>query len=233
VIGDEARLPVKRVIAIGMQLARALDYAHRRGVVHRDIKPENVLLLDQRETVKLTDFGVARLTGGEHLLKTQAGAVLGTPRYMSPEQATGREVDGRSDLFSLGAILYQLLTGRQPFDAANLALLMLQIVQQDPAPIETVALNVPEGLRRAVHKLLAKRPDQRFQTGAQLAAVLERELNMLTAREEEAARNRFLPLRLKLAVPIPALLMRSAQSSCVSAWAAGRTTVASVCRSAW
>jgi len=200
VMANEARLPLRRAISVGIQLARALDYAHRRGVVHRDIKPENILLLDQGERVKLTDFGVARFAGGEHLLKTQAGTLLGTPRYMSPEQATGGEVDGRSDLFSLGAILYQLLTGRQPFDATNLALLMLQIVQQDPPPIEAVALNVPEGLRRAVHKLLAKRPDQRFQTGEQLAAVLEHELNVLIAQAEEAAHNRFLPLRLKLAL---------------------------------
>src|SRR6185437_12047751 len=190
---------VKQVIRIGIQLAQALDYAHRQGVIHRDIKPANVLLMDDDETVKLTDFGVAQLTGADELQKTQAGTMLGTPRYMSPEQVSGRETDGRSDLFSLGAILYELLARRRAFDNDNLGLLMVQVLQQDPPAIASSAPGVPGGLQRAVMKLLHKRPEQRFQTGAQLAETLTRELRAIEDAEDEKRRDRFLPLRLKLA----------------------------------
>jgi HAMP domain-containing protein/tRNA A-37 threonylcarbamoyl transferase component Bud32 len=200
IIAGDTPLTIKRVISIGLQLAHALDHAHRHGVIHRDLKPDNVLLVNGGETVKLTDFGVAGLAAREYHNRTTAGTVLGTPRYMSPEQAMGRALDPRTDLYSLGAILYQLLTGRLPFDASNLALLMLQIVQQEPAPIASLAPEVPQGLQRAVHKLLAKRPEQRYQTAQQLAEVLQRELAMLEVQEREASRNRFLPLRLKLAL---------------------------------
>lgn len=200
IMASEERLPAKRIVSIGMQLAMALDYAHANGIVHRDVKPENILVLNGGETVKLTDFGIAHLEHRDDVQRTHAGTVLGTPRYMSPEQATGCDIDGRSDLFSLGAILYELLTGRRAFDSHNLALLMLQIVQQDPPAIAELAPAVPENLQRAVVKLLAKRPEQRFQTGRQLADVLERELDAMVAQEEDAARNRFLPLRLKLAI---------------------------------
>ncbi|MBV8800912.1 MAG: protein kinase [Alphaproteobacteria bacterium] len=198
-LSSHARLPPKRAIGIAIQLARALDHAHRHGIVHRDLKPENVLLVNGGETIKLTDFGVARLDSKHNVERTQTGTILGTPRYMSPEQAMGREVDGRSDLFSLGAILYQMLTGVQPFDSANLALLMLQIVQQDPAPISSLAPEVPEGLQRVVMKLLAKQPEQRFQTGHKTVEALQRELAAIAAHERDRRRSRFLPLPVKLA----------------------------------
>jgi serine/threonine protein kinase/HAMP domain-containing protein len=200
VIASGERLSHKRILSIGIQLALALDHAHSRGVIHRDIKPDNVLVLNNGENVKLTDFGIARLEGVDDAQRTHVGTVLGTPRYMSPEQALGRGGDGRSDLFSLGAILYELLTGRRAFDSNNLAMLMLQIVQQDPPPLTEPTAGVPEGLQHAVMKLLAKKPEQRFQSGDQLAEVLKRELEALTAQEEETSRNHFLPLRLKLAV---------------------------------
>ncbi len=205
-LNRQVRLSPKRAISIGIQLARALNHAHRHGIVHRDLKPENVLLLNDGETVKLTDFGVARLGDQQNLQRTQAGTILGTPRYMSPEQAMGRDVDGRSDLFSLGAILYQLLTGVQAFNSANLALLMLQIVQQDPAPISSLAPDVPDGLQRVVMKLLAKRPEHRFQTGQKTAEALQRELSAIEAQEKETKRNRLLPLPVKLAVLTGAVL---------------------------
>ena len=199
-------LSIKQIIAIGIQLALALDHAHAKGIVHRDIKPENVLLLKDKQTVKLTDFGIARLKHEDNLLHTHAGAVLGTPRYMSPEQALGRETDGRSDLFSLGAILYELLGGRKAFDSSNLAALMLQIVQENPTPLRSLNSSVTEGLHRLVHKLLAKKPEQRFQNGKQVADALETELQTYIAKEQDATRNRYLPLRVKLAAVTGAVL---------------------------
>jgi serine/threonine-protein kinase len=194
------KLPLKSVVRIAIQLASALDYAHHRGVIHRDVKPANILLIGGGETVKLTDFGIARKQGGGDLQRTEVGLVMGTPQYMSPEQVAGHTVDGRSDLFSLGSILYELLTGCRPFDDDNVARLMLQIMEQEPEPIATKAPGVPAGVQRIVRKLMSKRPERRYETGAQLVKALERELDAAITREEEANHNRFMPLRVKLAL---------------------------------
>ena len=199
-LASGAKLSLRDVLRIGIQLAGALDYAHQRGVIHRDVKPANILLLKNGETVKLTDFGIARVQGGEALQQTEVGMVMGTPQYMSPEQVAGNVVDGRSDLFSLGAILYELLTGTKAFDNDSVARLMLQIMQQEPTPISQMAPEVPAGMQRIIRKLMNKRPEQRFAKGAQVVKALERELNAVIARDEEARRNRFMPLRIKLAL---------------------------------
>jgi serine/threonine-protein kinase len=199
-LASGAKLSLRDVLRIGIQLAGALDYAHQRGVIHRDVKPANILLLKNGETVKLTDFGIARVQGGEALQQTEVGMVMGTPQYMSPEQVAGNVVDGRSDLFSLGAILYELLTGTKAFDNDSVARLMLQIMQQEPTPISQLAPEVPAGMQRIIRKLMNKRPEQRFAKGAQVVKALERELNAVIARDEEARRNRFMPLRIKLAL---------------------------------
>jgi serine/threonine protein kinase/HAMP domain-containing protein len=199
VFQPNTRMPVKRVLDIGIQLARALDHAHRRGIVHRDIKPGNILLMQNGETVKITDFGIARLNDADEMQKTHAGMVLGTPRYMSPEQAKGNDIDGRSDLYSLGVILYELLSGRKAFDSESVATLMLQILQQDPKPLRELAPDVPVGMQRIVSKLLQKRPERRFQNGVELAEALERERAALIEQEEDAQRNKFIPLRIKWA----------------------------------
>jgi len=199
-LASGTRLPFKRVVRIAIQLASALDYAHRRGVVHRDVKPANILLIGGGETVKLTDFGIARMQGGGDLQRTEVGLVMGTPQYMSPEQVSGHVVDGRSDLFSLGSILYELLTGSKPFDDDNVARLMLQIMEQEPEPIAAKAPGTPAGMQRIVRKLMNKRPERRYETGAQLVKALERELDAANVREEEAKRNKFMPLRVKLAL---------------------------------
>jgi len=173
------RFPIDNVIAIGCQLASALQYAHGAGVVHRDIKPSNIILSRDGRSIKILDFGIARVadinsTAGEEVLKTHVGQVLGTPRYMSPEQALGRPLDGRSDLFSVGVLLYELITGKPAFNGSSAATLALQITQLEPAPID-VTPECPRGLKFVVGKLLAKRPEQRFATGAALLDALKRE----------------------------------------------------------
>jgi serine/threonine protein kinase/HAMP domain-containing protein len=206
VFASGEKLSVSRILSIGIQLASALDHAHKKGIVHRDIKPSNILVLADGDTVKITDFGIARRDGMEELHTTQVGMVVGTPRYMSPEQAAGGQLDGRSDLFSLGVLLYELLTGKQAFESDNVATLMLQILQREPTPIRNIAPEVPPGVQKIVAKLLQKRPERRFQTGAQLAEALERERVALIDQEEDAARNKFIPLRLKWACLSAAVL---------------------------
>lgn len=199
VLSAGRRIPLKQTIRIGIALANALDYAHRRGVVHRDMKPGNILLMPGDAAAKIADFGIARMDSSDELQKTQAGMVLGTPRYMSPEQARGEETDGRTDLFSVGVILYELLSGRRAFDASTVTSLLLQITQSDPEPIRKVAPNLPVGLRRIVTKLLDKKPEKRFQNGAELSAALTRELEAVLEQEQEHARNKYVPLKVKWA----------------------------------
>ena len=127
-------VPVRDAVVIGLQLARALEYAHARGVVHRDIKPGNVMLLSDGHTVKVADFGIAHMDDGG-LQRTQVGDVLGTPQYMSPEQTRGDKLDGRSDLFSAGIVLYQLLAGERPFRGENLVAVATQIATAEPPPL--------------------------------------------------------------------------------------------------
>jgi len=206
VLAGGERLPLEKILSIGIQLASALDYAHRRGIVHRDIKPANILLVAGGETVKLTDFGIARFPTIDEMQKTQVGTVLGTPRYMSPEQVAARPLDGRSDLFSLGAILYELATGRPAFENDNMALLMLQVLQITPPLPSAIAPGVPGGLDRVIMKLLHKRPEQRFQSGKDLADALQRELEALQDKEKSERQNRYLPLRVKLALRAGAAL---------------------------
>jgi len=206
------QLPPDEVVAIGLQLADALRYAHKLGVVHRDIKPSNIMVSGGGRALKILDFGIARVTetdparADSEALMTQVGQVLGTPRYMSPEQALGREIDGRSDLFSVGVVLYELITGRRAFSGANAVTLALQITQQDPEPIDRSAPGAPRGLQFVIGKLLSKRPERRYAGGAQLAEALAREQRALAAVSREAGgRARNLPLQLRLALTMAAV----------------------------
>ena len=208
IVAEQGALPVDDVMAIGLQLADALQYAHGQGVVHRDIKPSNIMVLKDGRTVRILDFGIARMAEvADHLfaedsLKTQIGQVLGSPRYMSPEQALGQEIDGRSDLFSVGVVLYELLSGKKAFAGASAATLALQITSQEPPPLAEAAPQVSGGLQFIVTKLMAKRPDRRFPDGAQLAEAFRREQAAVAAvRAEAEGRRRFLPL------PVRAMLL--------------------------
>lgn len=169
---QEKQLSLQEIIHIGSQVADALDYAHRQGIVHRDIKPSNILLTPEGY-LKLTDFGIARIEDPTAHHQTQAGDILGTPIYMSPEQIMGRKVDGRSDLYSLGVILYELTTGRKPFQGENLAAIFNAIIEEKPPPIELPDTSLSQRLSALIFKSISKSTEDRFQTGAQLAQALK------------------------------------------------------------
>jgi CHASE2 domain-containing sensor protein/predicted Ser/Thr protein kinase len=163
-------MQMRKVISIVERAAEGLDYAHKQNVVHRDIKPANIMYEAESDTVKITDFGIARITDSS---KTKTGTVLGTPSYMSPEQLAGKKVDGRSDLFSLGVMLYQMLSGALPFKADSMASLMFKITNEEAADIRTIRAEIPEALAAVVNKALIKDVDQRFQTGIEFSNALK------------------------------------------------------------
>lgn len=160
----------EQTAVIVAQVAEALAYAHRRGIVHRDIKPNNILL-DEEDRPLLADFGIARAIADDRTL-TQAGSSIGTPDYMSPEQAEGLRVDGRSDIFSLGIVLYQMVTGKLPFQADTSMAVMFRILHEAPPPPRSVNAAIPLYLDTIVQKALAKDPDHRFQTAQEMAQAL-------------------------------------------------------------
>jgi serine/threonine-protein kinase len=161
--------PHDRVLSIVERVADALSYAHTMGVVHRDIKPANIMYEPESDTVKVTDFGIARITDSS---KTKTGMVLGTPSYMSPEQLAGRKIDGRSDLFSLGVTLYQMLSGRLPFEGESMTQLMFAIANTPHPPIREFNPALPEWVDALIDRALTKDFESRFQTGAELAEAI-------------------------------------------------------------
>ncbi len=163
-------LPMDRVISILIRAARALDYAHQQNVVHRDIKPANLMYELESDTLKITDFGIARITDSS---KTKTGMVLGTPSYMSPEQLAGKKVDGRSDLFSLGVMAFQLFTGTLPFKAESMASLMFKITNEEAPDLRQLRPDAPSCLAAIVARMLHKQVAERYQRGDDLAHDLE------------------------------------------------------------
>ncbi|MFN3303766.1 MAG: serine/threonine-protein kinase [Roseateles sp.] len=181
-------LPVREVVQLGARLARALHYAHSQGVIHRDIKPANVMLDRVNGSLKLMDFGIARVGDGS---RTRTGLVLGTPSFMSPEQLAGLTVDGRSDLYSLGVLLYQLLTGTLPHQSDSMARLMQQIATEPAADVRIHRPELPESLALVLAVALEKRPELRYPSGEQMArdldAVLVMDLQSEPAAPDAAA----------------------------------------------
>ncbi len=159
---DKGPMPIDLVIDTLTQMAEALAFAHQHGVIHRDIKPANVIVTGRSGRIKLTDFGIAHLTNSDH---THTGQMLGSPRYMSPEQAMGREIDGRSDIFSLGAVLYEMLTAHYAFDGDSLPTILYRVINETPEPTASLRPGLPDGLShlltRMLHKNPAERPDAR------------------------------------------------------------------------
>ncbi len=176
-------LPVEVVLSIGARVARALAHAHGQRVIHRDIKPANIMVDPVTGTVKVTDFGIARITDAS---RTRTGVVLGTPAFMSPEQLAGRPLDGRSDLYSLGATLYQLLTGQLPLNADSMAALMYRIANDVPVELRVLRPDLPPELSELIARLLAKTPDARPEHGDALADTLERLRHALAVQQAPA-----------------------------------------------
>jgi formylglycine-generating enzyme required for sulfatase activity len=173
-LDQEGPLALKEILRIGLQTAEGLAAAHKQGLVHRDIKPANILLENGVERVRITDFGLARAMDDASL--TQSGVIAGTPMYMSPEQAEGQSIDYRSDLFSLGTVLYVMCTGRPPFRAANTMAVLKRVCEETPRPIREINPEMPDWLSAIVAKLHAKRPEERFQTAKEVAELLGEKL---------------------------------------------------------
>lgn len=182
-LAREKKLPLREVVRIGMQAAHGLAAAHAQGLIHRDIKPGNILLESTNDRVKLTDFGLARVA--EDVKLTCTGFVSGTPLYMAPEQALGEEPDPRSDLFSLGAVLYEMCAGQPPFVGNSALAILKQIADVKHRPLRELNPAVPEWLAETIDHLLAKKPPQRIQSATHLAELLEFEWALLKTTSED------------------------------------------------
>jgi serine/threonine protein kinase/WD40 repeat protein len=167
-------LPVKEILRIGMQTAKGLAAAHAQGLIHRDVKPANILLENGVQRVKITDFGLARAADDASL--SQSGVIAGTPMFMSPEQARAQAVDHRTDLFSLGSVLYMMSTGRPAFRAENSMAVLKRVCEDTPRPIREINPDIPDWLCAIIDKLLAKEPADRFQSSAEVADLLAQHL---------------------------------------------------------
>jgi serine/threonine-protein kinase len=163
-------LPLRETLSIVSSVAEALDYAHSKGIVHRDIKPANIMRILETNEVKVTDFGIARITSSS---KTKTGVILGTPSYMSPEQVAGKRVDGRSDIFSLGVVLFEMLTGQKPFIGEDMTSLMYKIAREEHPSIRKVNPRIPQVVEKIINMALTKDPEKRYQRAGQMAAHLK------------------------------------------------------------
>jgi serine/threonine protein kinase len=168
--GENRRLPLNAALQFAYEIAEALDYAHSQGVIHRDIKPANILITGDGHP-KIADFGVARLS---QEVVTQTGHLIGSPAYMSPEQMVGKEADARSDLFSLGVVLYSMITGFRPFQGNSAQTVCFKVMNIEPVPVTSFQHEVPPGLDAIISRAIAKNPDDRYQSGAEMARELQK-----------------------------------------------------------
>ncbi len=227
-LAERHMLPPEQVIEIACQVCEGLDYAHSHGVIHRDVKPANIMI-GSGSAVKIMDFGIAK--AGADL--TNTGQVVGTPNYMSPEQVKGRPLDGRTDLFSLGVILYEALTGEKPFTGQNVTTIIYKIVNENPIPPRELDVTIHPGLSAVITKSLEKAPDARYQTGAELARDLQNYKSfgsqgqpMVAAMVAAAEKTLAMPAHTVIAPSAPPALSSAAASSSAAAAAAPARAVA-------
>jgi len=197
------------IVEIGIQLTRALDYAHKKGIVHRDVKPGNIMLVQDTLTVKVADFGICRIMESDtkrQAQQTQMGDVIGTPHYMSPEQVLGMAVDARSDLFSAGVVLYQLVAGALPFDGDSLINVAYKITNAEATPLEKLRPDLPLSLRRVIARALKKAPAKRFQTGDEFARALVDVARELSEDARKKGSGRVIPLSIRWALSMATLV---------------------------
>lgn len=218
VLKERGRIPVPEALAVIRDVARALDAAHRMGIVHRDIKPGNILLA-RDGTVKVADFGLAREGDGRSSV-SEPGEVLGTPYYMSPEQAQGEPVDARSDLYSLGATLYHMVTGRRLFEGTTPISIVLKHVYEEPVPPERLAPKLPKELCDLLERSLRKNPEERPASAGEFLRLLEDAASARSARRKVSRRAAAVVALLGAGLAIGALLAPAARRSGGTAGAA-------------
>lgn len=192
-VAAQPELSLRTLLRIAMQVAEALDYAHRKGVVHRDIKPENIVCRDAAGNVKVTDFGIAQIGNGALLDDPAAG----TPHYVAPEVLRGQGADSRADLYSLGVLLYWMLSGELPFDAETVPELLRKAVADAPAPLVSRFANLPRAARDVVANLLEKSPDRRYQSAEEVIEDLQRIDEGIAERERNWSGRRIVPIRVR------------------------------------
>lgn len=195
ILFEERRLDPERAVRIASQVLDALDEAHNQGVIHRDLKPENIMIERLRmnpDFVKVLDFGIAKIRDTDGRadstgFKTATGMVFGTPEYMSPEQIRGEDLDGRSDLYSLGIVLYQMLSGELPFTGESVLEIATKHLTEPPVPLREKRPDIPVALCEVVHRLLEKKRDRRYATAAEAKAALVASLNAPAAQPKDSA----------------------------------------------
>ena len=186
ILDAHTALSIDKIIEITAQIADGLAYAHENDVVHRDIKPANIMLV-RDDVAKIMDFGIAQMPSGA---RTLAGTVLGSPKYMSPEQIVGKTLDGRTDIFALGVILYEMLTGEPAFDGDNINTIMYRIINETPPSPKSIAPRIPEVFNHIIAKALAKDPDERYQSAGEMANALRNYKNTATLKTDTGTLSR-------------------------------------------
>jgi serine/threonine-protein kinase len=220
ILSREKKLPLAPALQLAEEIATALDYAHAQGVVHRDIKPANILITEDGHA-KIADLGIAKLNLAHYTLP---GRVLGTPAYMAPEQLSGEGADGRSDLFSLGVILYAMVTGHSPFHGNSATTVCFKVVNRDPVPASAFDLDLPRALDAVISRAIAKDPNDRYQQGSDLAADLHQLHERYQPGSTTTSLNAILPPGTGSLMALAALTTRPAATEAIRTYPALRQT---------